>query len=398
MKPVDSDYYAVLELKPGSSMEEVKSQYRRLAKRYHPDLNNNDAQCQEKLLRVNAAYAFLSDAARKAAYDARPKPIATPKPPPPASPRTQPSVNATGYYVPVTRQPLTALADIRMTRSGWLGATAVVVLILLGIGLSMDSGDPSRIGRVENVPPAVSANAPDAATGDGSALDSGQPAAPSSTAPAPTASNPIFQPAPGSVPMLPSHRLSSAAEHFRPENAPAVSLPSVLKTPISPKYPAPLPRVDGLIRHGDALSGSGPAYAGSQTNDAAHRALRAQTAADLADLQATRRRIKPAVVRLSRQRSPEAGPRDTEPIWTGIHPLEDRRESVRGGHPMLSANPTSRPTPALAATPPPALHAAPSRPFIASTVTSVSVKTADKPAPKPKAPEPAAPSFITWGK
>ena len=36
---VEPDYYAILGLKPGSSLEEVKHHYRRLAKVFHPDLN-----------------------------------------------------------------------------------------------------------------------------------------------------------------------------------------------------------------------------------------------------------------------------------------------------------------------------------------------------------------------
>ena len=70
MMSIEPDHYGVLELKPGSPMEDVKSQYRRLAKRYHPDLHGNDAASQEKFRRVNAAYTFLSDAPRKASYDA----------------------------------------------------------------------------------------------------------------------------------------------------------------------------------------------------------------------------------------------------------------------------------------------------------------------------------------
>ena len=289
------------------------------------------------------------------------RPPPPPKPPPPARP--QPSVTATGYHAPPARQPLTAMADIRMTRSGWLGATAVGVLILLGIGLSMDSGDPSRLSRTENVPAAASTDAAHAATGEDATVDSGQAADPPPTPPVPAASDPVFLPAPGSVPRLPPRRLSFSRAPFRPESAPETKLPNVLK--------APLPS-----------SGQAPDHTRFQTNDSAHRALLAQMTADLADLQANHSRIKPAVVRLSRQHTREVRPQDAAPIWTGIRPLEER----------------TRPTPTLAASPSPPTHAAPVRPFIASTVISASARPADKPAPKPKALEPSAPSFITWGK
>lgn len=65
------DYYAILELSPGVPMAEVKARFRHLAMAVHPDRNENDAGCQERLRRINAAYEFLSDSSRKADYDAR---------------------------------------------------------------------------------------------------------------------------------------------------------------------------------------------------------------------------------------------------------------------------------------------------------------------------------------
>ena len=68
---VDPNYYAILGLEPGSSLEQVKDHYRRLAKIFHPDLNNNDEWCQEQIKELNLAYEYLLNPARKAAYDAR---------------------------------------------------------------------------------------------------------------------------------------------------------------------------------------------------------------------------------------------------------------------------------------------------------------------------------------
>ena len=61
--------YACLGLLPGSPAAEVKHRYRQLAKQYHPDANH-EASAEDRLRTLNAAYAFLSDPRRKAAYDA----------------------------------------------------------------------------------------------------------------------------------------------------------------------------------------------------------------------------------------------------------------------------------------------------------------------------------------
>jgi len=66
----ETDYYTVLHLKPGCSIEEVRTQYRRLAKIYHPDRNPGEEEwCAEQLTQVNRAYEILSNRDRKAAYD-----------------------------------------------------------------------------------------------------------------------------------------------------------------------------------------------------------------------------------------------------------------------------------------------------------------------------------------
>ncbi len=61
--------YACLGLLPGSPAPEIKRRYRQLAKQYHPDANH-EASSGDMLRTLNAAYAFLSDPRRKAAYDA----------------------------------------------------------------------------------------------------------------------------------------------------------------------------------------------------------------------------------------------------------------------------------------------------------------------------------------
>ena len=64
------DYYKVLGLKKTASEKEIKSAYRKLAKKYHPDLNPNNETYQEKFKEINEAYEVLSDPDKKQKYDA----------------------------------------------------------------------------------------------------------------------------------------------------------------------------------------------------------------------------------------------------------------------------------------------------------------------------------------
>lgn len=66
--PEKRDYYDVLGLKKGASVEEAKAAYKGLAKKYHPDLNK-DAGAEEKFKEILEAYQALSDPQKKANYD-----------------------------------------------------------------------------------------------------------------------------------------------------------------------------------------------------------------------------------------------------------------------------------------------------------------------------------------
>ena len=65
----NKNYYDVLGVKKDASADEIKSAYRNMAKKYHPDLNKNNPEAAEKFKEVNEAYECLSDPTKKSNYD-----------------------------------------------------------------------------------------------------------------------------------------------------------------------------------------------------------------------------------------------------------------------------------------------------------------------------------------
>jgi len=63
------DYYEILEVHRNASETEIKKAYRRLALKYHPDKNPGDKAAEEQFKELTEAYAVLSDAQKRAAFD-----------------------------------------------------------------------------------------------------------------------------------------------------------------------------------------------------------------------------------------------------------------------------------------------------------------------------------------
>ncbi|MDJ0744518.1 MAG: DnaJ domain-containing protein [Xenococcaceae cyanobacterium MO_167.B27] len=63
------DYYSILELSPDATLEDIKTSFRRLARKYHPDLNPNNIKATEKFKQISQAYEVLSDEKKRRRYD-----------------------------------------------------------------------------------------------------------------------------------------------------------------------------------------------------------------------------------------------------------------------------------------------------------------------------------------
>ena len=64
-----NDFYQVLDVKRDASAKEIQSAYRRLARKYHPDVTGGDKDAEERFKAINEAHEVLSDADKRAAYD-----------------------------------------------------------------------------------------------------------------------------------------------------------------------------------------------------------------------------------------------------------------------------------------------------------------------------------------
>jgi curved DNA-binding protein len=63
------DYYSILGLDKNASADDIKKAYRKLARKYHPDMNPNDTQAHQKFQQINEANEVLSDPDKRKKYD-----------------------------------------------------------------------------------------------------------------------------------------------------------------------------------------------------------------------------------------------------------------------------------------------------------------------------------------
>src|ERR1700723_3128338 len=63
------DYYEILGVKKSASAEEIRKAFRKLARKYHPDVNPGDKSAEEKFKALSEANAVLSDPKKRKIYD-----------------------------------------------------------------------------------------------------------------------------------------------------------------------------------------------------------------------------------------------------------------------------------------------------------------------------------------
>jgi len=67
--PATKDYYELLGIKKGATDDEIKKAYRKLARKYHPDVNPNDENAEKKFKEIGEAYDVLRDPKKREMYD-----------------------------------------------------------------------------------------------------------------------------------------------------------------------------------------------------------------------------------------------------------------------------------------------------------------------------------------
>ena len=66
---INKDYYEILGVDEDASEKEIKLAYRRLAKKFHPDLNKTDPKAREKFIEIKNAYDTLIDPVKREIYN-----------------------------------------------------------------------------------------------------------------------------------------------------------------------------------------------------------------------------------------------------------------------------------------------------------------------------------------
>lgn len=118
----ERDYYAILQVHPSAEPEVIEAAYRRLAAKYHPDVNPSP-DATARMQAINEAHRVLSDPSLRAAYDARRAVSTTASGSEPHAERGQRTLRYLGWFI----------ALFLLSELYWrVGGRGLLILVALG--------------------------------------------------------------------------------------------------------------------------------------------------------------------------------------------------------------------------------------------------------------------------
>ena len=168
------DFYAVLGVEPDASQAHIKSEYRWLAKKFHPDTNQGDSRSAKRFQEINEAYDVLSNPTRRAAYDSpRPDPAQgfssgspgyskpAPEEPPPPTKMT----NSSAARSPRPAKQPASLSSGAIFALTSVGIVVVAVLAFSSLGANSNSATTeAKVDSSAAAPSATPSSAADTST------------------------------------------------------------------------------------------------------------------------------------------------------------------------------------------------------------------------------------------
>ena len=151
----NTDYYSTLGVERGATSDEIKSEYRWLAKKFHPDFNPEDSKAHDRFLKIQQAYETLSDPEKRNHYDLFLKTHRD-------SGAQLDDGSSFGNQASKSPPLVTPYAQ-RDRRQIWAGAAALLIFLFMvfaiGVGATSDSPPPQAVTTSETrsspSPPAV---------------------------------------------------------------------------------------------------------------------------------------------------------------------------------------------------------------------------------------------------